>query len=56
MQIFREYIVKLQVRMDMHNSIDYKYNKVIIKECIEYYHNCWKERYKTLHDSNKQQM
>ena len=37
------------------NSKFYAHNKVSVKSCVHFYHECWKRRYIVLHDPEVQQ-
>ena len=52
--LFRGVIVKEWV-MGNHNNINsHACNKVLVKSCVQFYHECWKRRYVFLHDPDVQ--
>ena len=50
--MFRGVIAKDSV-MGNYNSVDfYMHDKVLIENCVKYYHNCWKRRCVVLYSQN----
>ena len=52
--MFRGVIVKEWVAVNEDNINYHEYNRILVKSCVRFYHECWKERCEALHAENKQ--
>ena len=52
--LFRGVIVKEWVAVNNENINYHECNRKIVKSCIRFYHDCWKERCEALHKDDKQ--
>ena len=52
--LFRGVIVKEWVAVNNDNMNYHEYNRILVKSCMQFYHNCWKERCEELHKDNMQ--
>ena len=51
---FRGIVVKNWKGNEINESVDFKYNKLIIKESASFYHKCCINRCEILHDEEEQ--
>ena len=51
---FHGTVVKNWKGNEINESIDFKHNKLIIKESVSFYHKCWINRCEILHDDDEQ--
>ena len=52
--VLRSMVVKCWTVDDFDNKDDRKYNKLIIKELVPFYSECWLDRCEALHNEDKQ--
>ena len=52
--LFHGMVVKCLIGDDFNNSDDRKCNKVMMKESVLFYSECWLDRCKASHDEEKQ--
>ena len=53
-ELFRGVVVKEWVIENQNNINFHAYNKVLVKSCVQFYHECWKRRCVVLHDPEVQ--
>ena len=51
-ELFRGYTVKNQFRVDIEDQSNHKYDKILVKECMNFYYKYWMERCVILCHSN----
>ena len=49
---FEEVLQKTSQEEDIIENIDYKYNKIIAKECVLFHRDYWVNRYKAMHNKD----
>ena len=52
--LFRGIIVNSWIGENLLQRIDHKYNRILVKQCVEFYNQCWLERCKVAHDEEVQ--
>ena len=52
--LFRGIVIKIWVVTNFEKSEDRKYNKIIVKEPVAFYNECWVDRYKEMHNEEEQ--
>ena len=53
---FGEMIAKDCIDNNENDFCFHEHNKIIVKICVKFYHDCWRERYNETHDSEMQKV
>jgi hypothetical protein len=52
--LFRGYVIKNWKETDFNSRKYRRLNKVLVRQCVWYYNECWKDRNRVMHDESKQ--
>jgi hypothetical protein len=53
-ELFRGYVIINWMETDFNSKKYRKLNKILVRQCVHYYNECWKDRNKVMNDDTKQ--